>query len=191
MIKANYDEEFTLTVSVIDEGVGMVSGLSVSYEILTEDEATLVDSGTMWESTTVSGVYLYTTYITETEYDANGTLYRVYYKTPSGYTDGADDIMIYDDLYKLTEQNRHYNLSVENVLAYTADIVPAQNPRNLSDNVTNFVITKIKSEKSANWDSADIHYVYAWYQTVGDKIPYKMGKRGPGEPAFPHYTGES
>jgi hypothetical protein len=191
MIKANYDEEFTLTASVIDEGVGMVSGLTVDYEIWTENEATLVDSGTMWESATVSGIYLFTTYITEAEYNNYGTLYRVYYKTPSGYTDGADDIMIYDDLYKLVEQNRHYNLAVENVLAYSADIVPAQNPRNLSDNVTNFVKTKIKAEKDANWDSAAVHYVYAWYETAGDKIPYKMDKRDPSEPSFPHYTGEA
>ena len=191
MIKANYDEDFTLTVAVVSED-GMVTGLTtVTFEIWDDDEANLIDSGTMVESAKVPGIYIYTTHITKSEYDSYGTLYRAYFETPAGITDGAEDIMINDDLYELVRENRHYNLSVENVLAYTADIVPAKNPRKLSDNVTNFVKTKIKAEGDANWDSATVHYVYAWYETVGDTIPYKMDKRDSSEPTYPHYTGES
>lgn len=185
MIKANYDEDFTLTVAVLSED-DMATGLTVTYEIWTEDEATMIDSGTMAESSEVPGIYLYTTHVTQSEYTTHGSLYRAYFKTPSGYSDGGDDIMINDDLYKLVRENRHYNLSVENVLTIGSEIT-ATNPRNLSTGVTNFVKTRIKAESQANWDSATPNLVYAWYQTVGDQIPYLMGKKGSGEPT---YTGE-
>ena len=160
MIKANYDEDFTLTVAVVSED-GMVSGLTnVTFEIWTEDEANLIDSGTMVESSKIAGIYIYTTHVTKAEYDTYGTLYRAYFDAPAGYTDGAEDIMINDDLYELVRENRHYNLSVENVLVLAAEIA-SPNPRNLSDNVTNFVKTRIKAEGDANWDGADVHYVYA------------------------------
>jgi len=190
MIKANYDEDFTLTVAVVSED-GMVTGLTtVTFEIWDDDENNLIDSGTMVESSKVLGIYIYTTHITKSEYDSYGTLYRVYFETPAGITDGAEDIMINDDLYELVRENRHYNLSVENVLVLAAEI-PNPNPRNITDNTTNFVKTRIKAEGDANWDSADVHYVYAWYKVLGDKIPYKMGKRDSSEPAFPYYTGEA
>ena len=190
MIKANYDEDFTLTVAVVSED-GMVTGLSnVTFEVWNDDEDYMAHSGTMVESAKLGGIYIYTMHITKAEYDSYGTLWRAYFDAPTGITDGAEDIMINDDLYELVRENRHYNLSVENVLALNAEI-PNPNPRNITDNVTNFVKTKIKAEGDANWDSADVHYVYAWYKTTSDKIPYKMGKRDPTEPAFPYYTGES
>ena len=183
MIKASYDEDFTLTVGVLSDE-GMVSGASVTCEIWTEDEATKVDGPvTMTESTVASGVYIYTTFISKTEYENYGSAYRAYFVTDVEYANGAEEIMIHDRSYDIGE---HYNLSVENVLTIGAEIT-ATNPRNISDGVTNFVKTKIKAAKDSNWDSAESHKVYAWYQTTGDPVPYKMDKKGSGEPS---YTGE-
>ena len=184
MIKASYDEDFTLTTSVISDE-GMVSGVSVVCEIWTEDDATLIDGPvTMTESTVASGIYRYTTFIDKSEYETYGSNYRAYFVTNVDYTNGAEDIAIHDRSYDIGE---HGNLSVENVLVIGSEI-PGTNPRNLSAGVTNFVKTKIKKGFDANWDSATPTFlVYAHYNAVGDTIPYKMDKKEAGEPA---YTGE-
>ena len=184
MIKASYDEEFTLTTAVISDE-GMISGVTVRCEIWNDIETQLIDStAAMAESTVASGVYIYTTFISESEYENYGSAYRAYFITSTLYTNGAEEIMIHDRSYDIGE---HGNLSVENVLVIGSEI-PGTNPRNLSADVTNFVKTKIKKGSDANWDSAAPTFiVYAWYNAVGDKIPYKMDKKAAGEPP---YTGE-
>lgn len=185
MIKASYDEEFTLTASVVDIDDGMVSSVDVVCEIWTDDEANLIDGPvSMTESTVASGVYIYTTFIDQSEYNTYGSQYRAYFITGGEYANGAEDIAIHDRSYDIGE---HGNLSVENVLVIGSEI-PGTNPRNLSAGVTNFVKTKIKLGSDSNWDSASPTFlVYAWYNAVGDLIPYKMDKKAAGEPA---YTGE-
>lgn len=94
----------------------------------------------------------------------------------------SDDVSIYDsDFDIITEavkQNRNYNISVEDVVRENVTPDASQTLRNVPLNHTDYIITRIKEDSEATWSEATASGIsYAWYRSIEDKLPYKMGSQ--------------
>ena len=177
MIRVKINESFPITATLLDETLGVAaSGQTVYYDIRNKaDDAELSPpiSGVMLESTIEDGIYS-----TIVSIPTTGTY--VAYATCSGFLSNAEDITVdeYDETNMLTAvyANRHYNISVEDVIRTTDTPTASQAARNVPKGRTDYVITKIKRDEDSDW-SAPVAQgnVYAWYRNDKEKAPYKMG----------------
>lgn len=173
MIRINTNETFPISIGVLDETTGeYVSGKTVEYVIRTV-AGSLTASGVLTESPNESGIYRTSTSISSAgEY--------ILYATCSGFLSESEDILVNsENIYELVKQNRHYNISVEDVIRTDEPATASQSARNVPLNKTDYVITKIRGDGSSDWSSTTTSgIVYAWYHSDTDNVPYKMG--GPG-----------
>jgi len=175
MIRVNVNEEFSITVTLLDEQTNQpASDQDVYYDVRKQPgdlplSPTL--SGILTESTIEPGVYKEMVSVSE-----SGNY--VVYATCSGFSANTEDIAVNEEnIYELTKQTRHYNVSVEDVLRTTSVPTADQTTRNVPENKTDYVITKIKRDQDADWSGAYVveGRVYAWYKTSSDNAPYRMG----------------
>jgi hypothetical protein len=183
MLRVNINESFPITVTLIDEKEGILStGNIVQYEIRKQPDDLPLNPpllGILSESTVEPGVYKTTSIIEEPG------IYLVY-ATCSGFISNTEEIIvndenifdiIEDDLKPLIKQNRHFNISVEDVIRVGDTPSNSQLIRNVPKGRTDYVITKIKGDNDLDWSGSNVieGRVYAWYRTNKDKAPYKMG----------------
>lgn len=173
MIRVDENEIFPVTVALWDECTGEnASGQTVYYDIrdMSDNQLTPPINGTMVESTVTSGIYKTTATI-----DTAGRY--VFYATCSGFYDSSEEIIVNpENIYELTKQNRHYNLSVEEVVRTNAVATSSQTIRNVALNRTDYIITRIKGDDDSDWGSTTVSgLVYAWYESTDHTLPYKMG----------------
>lgn len=178
MIKTNIGQTFILTSVLEDESTGQVAtGETVYYDIRKQPGDTVLSpavTGTLIESSIEPGVY-------RTNVTLNESGNFVSYITCSGFYPGVENISVDDEnITDLVKQNRHYNISVEDVVRTTETPTANQVTRNVPLNRTDYVVTKIKPDGDLDWsgDSVVQNTVYAWYTNNTDTIPYKMGEQG-------------
>jgi len=102
----------------------------------------------------------------------------LFYATCSGFVTNTEEIIVNpESIYDLAKQNRHYNISVEDVVRTNSTPTASQIIRNVPLNKTDYVVTWIKPDSAADWsDPATVSGgVYAWYRDINDDVPYKMG----------------
>ena len=177
MIRVKINESFHITATLLDEELGeAATGKTVYYDLRLKSNDSVLSppvSGILAESIVEPGIY--------------GTLISlpspgnyVVYVTCSGFLTNAEDIIVdeYDEDNVLTAvyANRHYNISVEDVIRENNTPTASQAARNVPKGRTDYVITKIKRDEDSDW-SAPVAQgnVYAWYRTEKDRVPYKMG----------------
>lgn len=173
MIRVDKSEQFPITVSLLAEDASqLVTGASVYYDIryiANDVSLSPVISGTLVESSVEPGIYRKTESIdTAGEY--------IMYVTCSGYISASEEILVNENnIYEEIKNNRHYNISVEDVQRLNAIPTASQTARNVPLNKTDYIITHIKDDDAANWDSPTATgIVYAHYKS-GETLPYKMG----------------
>ena len=175
MLRADKNEKFVLTAALIDEGTGnFVSGESVVYDVRNaEDDSELSPtiSGTMIESLVKSGIYRTTMSI------PNEGAY-ICYSSCSDFLTGTEEIIINpENVYELVKQNKNYNVSVEDVVRTTVSGNYGQTVRKVPFGKTDYILSRIKSDDSVDWsDQSTVSgSVWAWYRSVSDDLPYRMG----------------
>lgn len=177
MIRVSVDENFPITVALIDEELGeMSSGQAVYYDVRSFPLDTPLSpplSGTLTESTVEAGIYN-----TEASISTPGNY--IIYATCSGFMTNTENITVEEldtfDLSELIKQNRHYNISVEDVIRTTKTPTASQAARNVPKGRTDYIITKIKKDDDPDWTGDIVEgIVYAWYRTNTDHAPYKVG----------------
>jgi len=173
MIRVDKNEVFPILVSLIDENTGqLATGQTVYYDIRQMDDFPLnptVD-GTLTESIVEPGIYRSNESIpTDGEY--------IIYATCSGFITNTEEIIVNpESIYDLEKQNRHYNISVEDVIRQNASITPSQTTRNVDIGNTDYVMTLIKRDEDTTWATTTTSGItYAWYKDIADNVPYKMG----------------
>ena len=140
MIKVDVGEHFSIIATLVDED-SMGTGLSVAYGIK-NSSGTIVDSGTLIEDTTYSGVYS-----KNISLSSSGN-YIAFYEAVD-YARGAENIVVVEEpLARLIKQVRHWNMATENVLA--AVDIPS---RNVAIGKTDYIIIKIKDDDDSDWSS--------------------------------------
>lgn len=173
MIRVNINETFPISAGILDETTGTyISGETVTYAIRTVD-GSLAVSGTLTESPSESGIYRDSTSISSPgEY--------ILYTTCSGFLSAFENILVNSEsLYDLVKQNRHYNISVKDVTRTNDVLTASQSVRNVPLNKTDYIITKIRSDDDVDWSITTTSGItYAWYNTITDEAPYKMGDSG-------------
>lgn len=180
MIRANVNENFPITVSLVDytEGI-MGTGKEVYYDFRhasTDTPLTPTMSGLLPESSVEPGVYS-KLFSIDTEGD------YIVYTSCSGFMSGAEDVVITTDehaeLSDLIKQNRHYNLSVEEVIRENAVATASQTTRKVALGNTDYIVNKIKLDSDNDWSGTTVSgLVYAWYKSESDDVPYLMGGDG-------------
>jgi len=174
MIRVDINEIFPIVASVIDENSSqLIPNQTVYYEIRDINDQILSPpaSGILPESSVEVGIYR-----TYTSIPANGSY--ICYCTASGFVVGSEEIIVNsENIYDLTKQNRHYNISVEDVIRTNSSPNAFQLTRNVPLNKTDYVITKIKLDSNSDWndDTVASGIVYAYYRSILDSVPYKMG----------------
>jgi hypothetical protein len=173
MIRVDIGETFPVTVALWDEDIGAnASGQTVYYDIRDMSDAELSPpiNGILTESTTTSGIY-------KTSATINTAGRYVYYATCSGFFDSSEEIIVNpENIYSLVKQNRQYNISVEDVLRTNSTPTASQTVRNVSLNNTDYISTYVKWDDDTTWSGSTISgTTWAWYRTIVDEIPYKMG----------------
>ena len=175
MINTNIGQSFTLTSVLEDEATREISsGETVYYDIRKQPGDTALSpavSGVLLESSVEPGVYK--NYVTINE---AGNF--IAYITCSGFFPATEDIYVAEEnIVELIKQNRHYNISVEDVVRTSTTPTANQALRNVPLGLTDYVVTKIKSDSDSDWSGASVveHTVYAWYSSDTDIAPYKMG----------------
>jgi len=176
VIRVDVGEKFPITVALVDEATGdAVTGEVVVYDIRTTDDLPLSPtvSGIVPESTSDPGIYR-----TEISLPTPGNY--ICYVRATGFITSTEEVLVNDESLKdLVKQNRHYNISVEHVLRNNATPTPSQLVRNVPLSKTDYIITKIKYDYDTDWLSTTTSgVVYAWYHSVNDNVPYKMGPSG-------------
>jgi len=74
------------------------------------------------------------------------------------------------------KQNRHYNVSVEEVLRTNATANASQIARNVGLNKTDYIITILKGDTDSDWSGTTTSgVVYAHYRSITDDLPFRMG----------------
>jgi hypothetical protein len=174
MIRANINEQFTVTVSLVDESLGvMATGRTVYYDMRTYPGDGLLSppsSGTLTESSVEAGVYSKSFTLSEAgEY--------IVYTSCNDFTSGAENITIdSDNLAALVKQNRHYNLGVEDVIRENAIATASQTARKVALGNTDYIINRIKYDGDIDWSGTVVSgIVYAHYRNESDSVPYLMG----------------
>lgn len=173
MLRVDINEVFPILVSLIDENTGELStGQTVYYDIRQMNDLPLSPpvAGTMTESTVEPGIYRAEALIpTAGRY--------IIYATCSGFISNTEEVLVNpESIYDLTKQNRHYNISVEDVLRENAVATPDQIIRKVKLGNTDYVITRIKMDSATTWSGTTTSgIVYAWYRDISDRVPYKMG----------------
>ena len=173
MIRVDAGEQFPIAVSLVDETTGMPGiGETVYYDIrdMNDNFLTPPASGILIESAVEAGIYKGTETI-----GAPGRY--ILYATCSGFVSGSEEIIVNpESIYDLTKQNRHYNISVEDVPRTNVSGTASQIIRNVPMNKTDYIITKIKGDNDFDWSSTTVSGItYAWYRNITDNLPYKMG----------------
>jgi len=152
-----------------------MSGRTVYYDIrdMVDNPLSPPVSGTLSESTFAPGIYRSSASI-----PTIGTF--IIYATCSGFLTNTEEIVVNpENIYELTKQIRHYNISVEDVVRTNATPTPSQAARNVPLDGTDYIITKIKNDSASNWDSSTVSgTVYAWYESTSEKLPFRMGDNG-------------
>lgn len=173
MIRVNQNEQFPIVVQLVDEAAGtLASGEIVYYDIRDTSDNPLSPpvNGILIESTVAPGIYKNSTTL------SNPGQY-VIYATCSGFiTNTAEIIVNPENIYDLVKQNRHYNISVEDVVRENSVPTTSQVIRKVAVGNTDYVITKIKRDSDTTWSGTTTSGItYAWYRDVSDRVPYKMG----------------
>ena len=175
MIRVSASEQFPITVSLVDEVDGtMGSGRSVFYDMrIHPNDAPLNPpvSGTLVESTTQSGVY-------SKIFSLPAAGEYIVYTYCTGFSAGAENIIVDEDnLADLVKQNRHFNISVEDVIRENSVATASQTTRKVAVGNTDYVITRIKPNSASDWtDSATVSgIVYAHYRDESEEVPFLMG----------------
>jgi hypothetical protein len=174
MIRVDKNELFVITVGLIDEATGeYVPGQTVNYDIrIGHNDASLSPTvaGTMIESSVQLGVHRVRLSLpNDGEY--------ICYTTCSGFTTGTEEIIVNpESIYDLAKQNRHYNISVEDVIRTTVSGTYSQTVRKVPYMRTDYVITRIRKDGYTDWDhpTTVTGTTYAWYRNETDLVPYKM-----------------
>jgi hypothetical protein len=176
MIRADQSESFPILVSLFDEEIGQLSsGELVYYDIRNMDDTPLSPpkNGLLTESTFEPGLYKKVISI------SNPGIY-ICYSTCSGFLTSSEEIIINEtSIYDLLKQNRHYNISVENVSRSNDTPTNSQTTRKVPLGATDYIITRIKRDQDPDWSGAHTvsGYVYAWYNSDTDEVPYRMGSQ--------------
>ena len=178
MKRVDINETFPITVSLVDETTATMGiGETVYYDVRKQPgdvELSPAISGTLTESTVELGIYY-----TLVSIDEPGAY--VVYATCSGFMVNSEEIIVNEEnLYQLTKQNRHYNISVEDVIRENAIATASQTIRKVAVGNTDYIINKIKSDSDSDWSGSTVASgtVYAWYKDESDSIPYKMSGDG-------------
>ena len=175
MIRVHKNEPFPIMASLINEATGNnASGEVVYYDVRYVDDSPLVPaiSGTLPESSVEPGIYKKGISV-----PIAGTY--IWYATCSGFPSGSEEIMV--DEQDAVSANRHYNISVEDVPRTTVSgaETPSQAARNVPQNETDYIITRIKADNAVGWDNPVASgTVHAWYNSTTDSLPYKMAGSG-------------
>jgi len=174
VIKVDISENFPITVALLDEGTGnLSSGETVVYDVRDANDLSLSPpiSGTLTESTVASGIYKTTLSIpTPGEY--------ICYASATGFVTSTEEIIVEaQNLYDLVKQERHYNLSVEDVVRTNVTPTASQTARKVPLNKTDYVVTRIKADDASDWSvPVTSGTVYAHYENiVTSLVPYKIG----------------
>ena len=174
MIRVDKGEFFPITVALWDESTGInASGRTVYYDVRDDNDNVLTPplNGALTESTTATGVYYTTLSIDDAgEY--------ICYAYCTGFFSSSEEILVNpENIYELTKQNRHYNISVEEVVRTNPLPTASQNARHVGVNRTDYIITKIKGNSDSDWSSTTVSgIVYAHYNSMIDELPFKMGE---------------
>jgi len=173
MIKVNQNELFPLSATVLDECNGQAqSGLTVYYDVRDDSDSVLSPavSGVMPESAVEQGVYKTTLSLPD-----SGIYFA--YVSSSGINSGTEEIIVNEEnIYDLAKNDRHYNISVEDVLRTNPGPTASQTARNVPLNKTDYVREWIRDDGDADWSSPVASgIVYAHYTAITDEVPYKMG----------------
>ena len=173
MIRVNIGESFIITVALWDEDTGLnASGRTVYYDVRDVNDTALSPplNGVLPESTTESGIYRKSLTInTPGEY--------VCYATSIGFYSSTEEIIVNpENIYDLVKQNRHYNVSVEEVLRTNSPATASQVARNVPLNSTDYIMTIIKGDDDSDWGSTTVSgIIHAHYRSITDSLPFKMG----------------
>jgi hypothetical protein len=173
MIRVDINEIFPVAVSLIDEETGaLATGKTVFYDIRDMNDIALFPpiSGTLVESAVEPGIYRTTASIpTPGQY--------IIYAVCSGFVSNTEELIVNpENIYELTKQNRHYNISVEDVIRENPVPTSSQITRKVPLGMTDYIITKIKKDNQPDWTSTTTSgIVYAHYRSWDDKVPYRMG----------------
>jgi len=173
MIKVDKNEEFPISVALLDEYDGaLATGQTVYYDIRdanTDDALSPAISGTMAESTTEPGIYKVVKSI-----PIDGEF--LFYATCSGFIASAEEIIVNpESLYDLTKA---HNVSVEDV-PRTGAANASQIARNVGLGRTDYIVHRIKRDSDPDWSTTTVSgVIYAWYRSTDDDLPYLMGGDG-------------
>jgi hypothetical protein len=174
MIRVDKNEQFPMTVALVDENTGgMATGETVYYEVRSLPGETALSppvAGILTESSVEDGIY-------ETTLSFSAAGKYLFYATCSGFTTNTEDILVNEEsLYDLTKQNRHYNISVEDVIRENAIATASQTIRKVAVGNTDYIVNKIKMDSDSDWSGTTASgVIYAWYKDLSDSVPYKMG----------------
>lgn len=173
MIRADINEEFPVSVSLVDEIKGVaVSNRTVLYDVRTVNDIPLTPplSGTLTESLVEPGIYT-------TDLSISNAGEYIMYTTSSGFLPGTEEIIINEEnIYDLVKQNRHYNISVEDVARSNSIPTASQAVRHVPLGKTDYIITRIKYDNMPDWAGSTVSgTTYAWYKNIDDDVPYKIG----------------
>jgi hypothetical protein len=173
VIRVDRNEQFPITVSLIDESDGSaVAGQTVYYDIRHTNDSPLSPpvTGLLTESFVGTGIYI----TTETISDAGE--YRIY-ATCSGFNPSVEDLIVNEEsIYDVTKSTHNYNISVEDVLRTSVSGTPSQIARNVPLGKTDYLVTLIKADNAVDWSNPiSSGTVYAWYRSTADDLPYMMG----------------
>jgi len=174
MVRVNINEPFPLTVTLIDEETGIVaSNKTVSYDIRKQPGDDVLSpelSGNLIESTVEPGIYKIMLFIEEPG------VYIAYISCP-GFLSNTEEIIVDNEsIINIIKQNRHYNISVEDVIRENDTPTSSQSIRKVPKGRTDYVVTRIKRDKDIDWSGDHVveGRVYAWYRNDRDKAPYRM-----------------
>jgi hypothetical protein len=175
MKRVDKNEVFPILVQLVDEQAAtLATGQTVYYDIRKAMDDTPLSppvAGTLTESLVEPGLYR-----TVVSGIPIGGQYLVY-ATCSGFITNSEELIVNpENIYELTKQNRHYNISVEDVIRENATPTTSQTTRNVPLGRTDYVITKIKYDTDIDWSITTTSGItYAWYRDISDTVPYKMG----------------
>lgn len=174
MIRVDRYEDFPILVQLVDEQAAtLATGQTVYYDIRKAADDTSLSppvAGTLTESLVERGLYRAVVSI------PTGGQYLIY-ATCSGFITNSEELIVNpENIYELTKQNRHYNISVEDVIRENTVATASQTTRKVPLGRTDYVITVIKSDTDLDWTVTTTSGItYAWYRDISDTVPYKMG----------------